>query len=176
MNAIRLHVQKTLPPEQFQRTFYVLRACPDGEGDWLTAIDPSIGLTLRYKSPFDDAFLDEICKALENLRYQKRLVLVDCGGKIDKKNQRILNLCTHAIIVSRISEEIPIWCGAALASELDILARVESVRSEMCTIISARPLYLKLGKLERGQEQSLPLPQELLQQVISLLTQPSEEG
>jgi len=162
MNAMRIRMQNELPAEKFQRDFYVLRACPDGEGDWFSEIPPDVALTLRYKNRFDDEFVDRICNALEQLRQQKRLLLVDCGGKIDKKNQRILNLCTHAIIVSRDPEQIPIWRGAALSSELEILAEIESTSHRCAEVISTSPLRIRLGKLERGSERDIGLPAELL--------------
>jgi len=169
MNALRLRMQEMLTPEKLHRNFYVLRACPDGEGDWFSAIPPEIALTLRYKTSFDAAFLDKICTALESLRFQKRLVFVDCGGEIDKKNQRILNLCTHAIIVSRDRDQIPLWHGAALASELEILAEVQSMRVKKSKILSSCPLRIQLGKLERGSESGLSLPQALVELIENLI-------
>lgn len=167
MNAIRVRMQEELPPENFQRDFYVLRACPDGEGDWFSEIPTEVALTLRYKNRFDDEFVNRICEALERLRQQKRLLLVDCGGKIDRKNQRILNLCTHTIIVSRDPEQIPLWRGAAQSSELQILAETESVTEACAQILSSSPLHIRLGRLERGER--LALPDELCACLKSLI-------
>jgi|GEM_PF-296142 len=165
LNALRLRMQEELPPECFQRDFFIVRACPDGEGDWFSEIPKDIALTLRYKSPFDEEFVDRVCAELEPLRQQKRLLLVDCGGKIDKKNQRILNLCTHALIVSRDPEQIPEWRGAARASELEILAEVESVPTPCAEVLRTSPLAIRLGKLARGAERDLQIPTELIEAV-----------
>ncbi len=162
MNSIRIKLQNELAAEKFQRDFYVLRACPDGEGDWFSEIPKDVALTLRYKNRFDDEFAGRICEALQQLRQQKRLLLVDCGGRIDKKNQRVLNLCTHAIIVSRDPEQIPLWRGAALLSELEILAEIESAPEPCAEVISTSPLHIQLGKLERGEERELKIPTELI--------------
>ncbi len=165
LNALRLRMQEELPPDCFQRDFFIVRACPDGEGDWFSEIPKDIALTLRYKGSFDDKFVDQVCKELEQLRQQKRLLLVDCGGKIDKKNQRVFNLCTHALIVSRDPECIPEWRGAARASELEILAEVESVPTPCAEVLRASPLVIRLGKLERGAERDLQIPTELIEAV-----------
>lgn len=162
LNAIRLKMQKELSPICFQQSFYVLRACPDGEGDWFSEIPEEIALTLRYKNRFDEEFVNRICGALQELRPQKKLLLVDCGGKLDRKNQRILNLCTHAIIVSRDPEQILLWRGAALLSELAIVAEVESTLNACTKVMCSSPLRIRLGKLERGNERTLELPRELL--------------
>ncbi|MCS6805505.1 MAG: CRISPR-associated ring nuclease Crn3/Csx3 [Acidobacteriota bacterium] len=156
MNALRIKMQEVLPAEKFQRDFYVLRACPDGEGDWFNEIPQEVAMTLRYKNRFDDEFVNQICQALEQLRQQKQLLLVDCGGKIDRKNQRILNRCTHAVIVSRHPEEIPLWRGAAFSSELEILAEVESLTNSCAEVLSSSPLRIRLGKLERGERLAVP--------------------
>jgi len=163
MNAVRIRLGNVLSPEIFQRQFYVLRACPDGEGDWFSEIPKEQALTLRYKNRFDDTFVSQICQALEQLLMQKQLLLVDCGGKIDKKNERILNLCTHAIIVSRDPEQIPVWRGAAELCELEILAEIESVSKQCAEVISDSPiLRMRLGELKRGNERNIKLPEELL--------------
>jgi len=159
-------MQEELPPECFHRDFFVLRACPDGEGDWFSEIPANVALTLRYKGPFDDQFVDQVCAELEQLRQQKRLLFVDCGGKIDKKNQRILNLCTHALIVSCAPELIPEWRGAACSSELEILAEVESVPTACAEVQATSPLRIRLGKLKRGTERDLQIPVELIKAVM----------
>ena len=166
LNAIRIKMQEELPPECFHRDFFVLRACPDGEGDWFSEIPADVALTLRYKGPFDDQFVDQVCAELEQLRQQKRLLFVDCGGKIDKKNQRILNLCTHALIVSCARELIPEWRGAARSSELEVLAEVESVPTACAEVQATSPLRIRLGKLERGAERGLQIPVELIKAVM----------
>ena len=170
MNAMRMALQKKMTPVSFERYFFVLRACPDGEGDWFSRIPQDMGLILRYKAPFDDGFVDRICAAVQRLRRQKRLLFVDCGGKIDRKNQRILNLCTHAIIVSRDPEQTGWWYGAALASELEVLAEIESTLENTSEIVQqGQPLRVRLGPLQRGSETEIPVPQELIGLVINLL-------
>jgi CRISPR-associated protein Csx3 len=165
LNAIRIQIQNQLPADWVNHNFFVLRACPDGEGDWFSEGHLDVVRTLRYKNQFDDQFVEQICEELEQLRQQKRLLLVDCGGKLDKKNQRILSLCTHALIVSWDPEQIPEWRGAARLSELEILAEVESVLSDCAEVQSESPLRIRLGQLKRGNESRLQIPEALIRAV-----------
>lgn len=164
MNALRLALRDKMSVEEYQRDFFIVRACPDGEGDWFADIPPEIGKTFRYKYAFDDDFLQSVCTSLKELVTQKRILFVDCGGKIDKKNQFILNLCTHAIIVSKEEAKISEWRGLSLGSELDILAEIISSVNEEAFILSQNPFRLRLGKLERG---TMPIiPDELIRIII----------
>ncbi|MDW8075198.1 MAG: hypothetical protein RMK00_05440 [Bacteroidota bacterium] len=83
-------------------------------------------------------------------------MLVDTGGKIDRKTQRILNCCTHAIIVTAKPEEFCRWRGAIEASEVALIALVESVLEQCCDVVGTDPLHVRLGKLERGTTGTVP--------------------
>lgn len=166
MNAVRLGIRKW-KPDLFQRDFFIVRACPDGEGDWFSDIPPDEAMTFRYKGSFTDEFVSKVCAQLNALKKQKSLLLVDCGGKIDKKNQAILNLCTHAIIVSSDPHAFAEWQGSAAASELKIIAEIESVREQVNLQILTNPfLRLRIGKLERHGE-PVEIPHELLDALTS---------
>lgn len=167
MNAVRLKMRGQLKPRSFQRDFYILRACPDGEGDWFSDIPAKEALTLRYKNRFDDEFVQSVCAHLESLRRQKQILLVDCGGRIDKANQSVWNLCTHAIIVSPDPALFPEWRGALKASEVGILAEVESSIKREARIVSRDPLRMHLGPLERGQEKEIPVPGILVNTIVN---------
>jgi hypothetical protein len=86
---------------------------------------------------------------------------VDVGGRIDRRNQRILNCCTHALIVSRDPNAVAEWCGALQAAEIKVLAEIESNLEEACEVIEREPLRLRLGPLER-ERRDISLPEELL--------------
>ncbi|MCX7955479.1 MAG: CRISPR-associated protein Csx3 [Bacteroidales bacterium] len=125
----------------YNNSFYILRACPDGEGNWCATVPDSILKEFRYKQEFNDNFLKSVIECLENLKKNKNLIFVDCGGKIDKKNQQIWNNCTHAIIVSNNENDIPLWEGAIMASELSLIAKIKTDLSGENKIISKNPLY-----------------------------------
>lgn len=167
LNAMRIRLRQSLLSEIFHREVFILRACPDGEGDFFHDSPLDEVMTLRYKYQFDDEFVDKMCKQLRSLMEEKRLILVDCGGRIDKRNQRIWNLCTNAIITSSDPAKIPEWRGAATASNLTMLAEIETVMEEALEVISDNvPLRVRLGKLERGSPPG-QLPDILIHRIIS---------
>jgi CRISPR-associated protein Csx3 len=169
MNALRVAIRKW-NPKLFQREFFIVRACPDGEGDWFADIPANEATTFRYKGSFTDEFVNKVCAQLDALKKQKSLLLVDCGGKIDKKNQAILNHCTHAIIVSSDPHAFAEWRGAAAASEVKVIAEVESVQDEISKLVdTGPPQRVKLGRLERHSS-VINIPDILLESLLPTST------
>lgn len=155
-----------LTAEEFNRDVFVLRACPDGEGNWSNETEQANVRILRCKHPWTEEFVQLTEDAISNLLAMKKLVLVDTGGKIDRWMQRILNRCTHAIIVSAKRKEFCCWRGALAASEVALVAEVESVRSTTCEVLRYRPLRVRVGLLERGTTGQLP--DELMDAVLRI--------
>lgn len=162
--ALYRALQRHLPVAEFQRDVFLVRACPDGEGNWFCDVPPDLAMTLRAKNQWDDDFAASVCQNLATLATTKRLLLVDLGGRIDKRNHQILTHCTHAVIVSRDPAAVAEWRGALQSSEVKLLAEVESVWEERCEIVSQEPLRLRLGRLERGREVTA-LPAELVEAI-----------
>ncbi len=142
--------------ESFNQDVFLLRACPDGEGNWSGETPPQNVRLLRYKQRFDPAFVQHVESSITELRKTKKLLLVDTGGKIDRWSQRILNHCTHGIIVSAKRTEFCRWRGALAASDIEIIAEIESVRSPAQDVVREHPLRLRIGNLERGRLDSIP--------------------
>ncbi len=155
---------RRLAPEEFQRDTFLLRASPDGEGNWFGAIAPDLAATLRYKNQWDEAFVTAMTAQIRTLTESKRLLLVDLGGRIDRRTQSILNCCTSAVIVSRDPAAVPEWRGALLASDIDVVALVESVPIAARKVLATEPLHVRLGPLQRGVD--VPdLPPELMRAI-----------
>lgn len=168
MYALRLALQQRLSPEVYQRRVYVMRACPDGEGDWFSQISAEEGKLLRYKNAFDDEFVQKAVSELNALKQQKQLLLVDCGGQIDKKNQQILNLCTHGIIVSAQTCAFPEWRGALASSEVQVVAEVESLLKKEALCVGTTPYRFRIGPLDRERKNDVLLPPKLVEVIVSL--------
>lgn len=145
--------------EEFRRDYFIIRACPDGEGDWFGDLSPEEGKMFRVKKIFDDEFAPRIAEDIKRMRASKRVIIVDCGGKIDRKNQIILNECTHGIIVSANEEDTKQWIGALKASEVSLLAEVQSRVIEVSDHIGNN--VFEVGKLFR-EESRVELPSHLL--------------
>src|SRR2546423_15686315 len=56
---------------------YVIRACPDGEGDWSQEIDQRAVSRLRFKGDWTPDFVKRICRDLERRHFP---LIVDIGG------------------------------------------------------------------------------------------------
>lgn len=166
LDLIRKQIKGYIDNDFIQKYFYILRACPDGEGNWSNETQQQYVKILRYKNKFNDDFVNNILQHLSNITKTKKIVLVDCGGIIDKYNQRIWNLCTHAIIVSSDKSLITEWRGAAKASALEILAEIESTLEYKIDIIDTSDiLKISLGPLER-EKNDITLPEIFLKSII----------
>jgi CRISPR-associated protein Csx3 len=167
VGAVRRALRDALPAERYQRDVFVLRACPDGEGDWFADAAADDARTLRYKNRFDDDFVRGICEHLDALRAAKPVLLVDCGGRIDRKNQAILNRCTHAVVVSSRPDAFAEWRGALRASEVTALAEVESSLDDVADVSAAgEVLRARVGPLDRGRVADVRLPPALLERLL----------
>src|SRR6266849_6431229 len=57
---------------------YVIRACPDGEGDWSQEIDQDAVRVIRVKGTWMPSFVERVCRDLERRHFP---LLVDMGGR-----------------------------------------------------------------------------------------------
>lgn len=165
LSILRKELMRKMPNDDFQKEFFILRACPDGEGNWFSEIPNEQAMTLRYKNKFNDDFINSVCQHLFELKKRKSLIFVDCGGKIDKYNQLILNLCTHSIIVSSDPSSTPEWRGASKASNVKVIAEIDSKLDRIKKIISISPLKIELGPLSRDSDLE-GVPSEFLKRVL----------
>lgn len=148
----------------FRENYFIIRACPDGEGDWFGDINSELGKTLRFKNMFDDNFVDKITESIINTKKNKRVILVDCGGKIDIKNQKIFNECTDAVIISSDPDKTKEWYGAIRICGLNLLAEVESVTENICRKTDERKY--QLGKLFRNNKDVAEISDDILDLIM----------
>lgn len=159
---------KQLMGTDYGTDFFVIVACPDGEGIWSQESSPEVVRIIRHKGTFDQDFIEKTRGSLEGLKAQKRLVFVDCGGKIKKDIQAFLNLCTHAIIVAAKDKPHASceWRGACLASGVEIVAEIESVLEPEETVLESSPLKIRFGPLERNRT-GVKVPDELMAAILA---------
>lgn len=126
---------------------YVLRACPDGEGDWSQEAPPDTVRLLRQKGQFSDRFIDRVCRGLA----QRHLpLLVDVGGSPTPDQERILDFCTHAILLAPDAEGLAIWRARAERHGLAIIAELHSTLSGQDAIFAAGAVLRgRIAALER---------------------------
>lgn len=108
---------------------YVLRACPDGEGDWSQEAPPRTVRILRAaaKGPFTPEFVRNVCRDIQSRHLP---LLVDVGGRPTPDQESILEHCTHAILISRDPAQLPIWRERAHRYGLVVLAELRSSLDE----------------------------------------------
>lgn len=153
---------------------YLLRACPDGEGNWFHEGDPDMVGQIRVKlaSPWPTPFVERICHDLE---HRCLPFLVDMGGKPQPPQERLLHLCTHSILLLRedMPEATADWQHLVEEQNVLPLARLYSER-EGDSVITARTPILK-GTLTGLERHALyadlgPVFTELVQRVADLFT------
>lgn len=147
---------------------YVLRACPDGEGDWSQEAPPETVRLLRRKGQFSDAFVDLVCRDLA----QRHLpLLVDVGGKPTPEQERIFDQCTHAVLIASDVEALKPWRQLAERHGLVVIAELHSVLDSADFIEAETPVLRgRIGKLERHTDVGGPMITALarrLQQIFS---------
>ncbi|HHW86642.1 MAG TPA: hypothetical protein GX400_10585 [Chloroflexi bacterium] len=126
---------------------YVLRACPDGEGNWSQQAPPSTVQLLRYKGQFSAAFIDRVCR---DLTHRHLPLLVDVGGKPTPDQERIFDCCTHAILIARDDAGLAAWRELAQRHGLAIVAELYSTLDGQDVIDAAAPVLRgRVANLER---------------------------
>jgi CRISPR-associated protein Csx3 len=126
---------------------YVLRACPDGEGDWSQEAPPATVQLLRYKGAFSAAFVDRICRDLERRHLP---LLVDAGGKPTGDQERIFDFCTHAVLIAHDDAGLAAWRELAARHGLAVVAELYSARTGQDEILATTPVLRgQIANLER---------------------------
>lgn len=152
---------------------YVLRACPDGEGDWSQEAPPDTVRLLRQKGAFSKTFVDRVCRDLARRHLP---LIVDVGGKPTLDQERILDQCTHAVLISATAEGLDEWRDRVERHGLAIIAEVRSVLDGTDRIDARVPVLRgQIAGLERLNATAGPVALELAQRLQQLLTYPETE-
>jgi CRISPR-associated protein Csx3 len=87
---------------------YLLRAVPDGEGNWYLEGVPALmrSLRARYKTSYTSVFTRHMCQVIDDRILP---LLVDIGGKPQGQEFEILGACTHSILLYHTQEELTEW-------------------------------------------------------------------
>jgi len=102
---------------------YVLRACPDGEGDWTHTADQELVRTILVPRQWTPAFVAHICRDLERRHLP---LIVDMGGKPQPWQEAILDQCTHAILLTPDEAARTHWQALVTRHALLVLADLHS--------------------------------------------------
>jgi len=124
---------------------YVLRACPDYEGDWSNEADKDLVQTIRQKGPFTDDFTAEVRASLQKRHLP---LLVDVGGEPTVDQRALFRLATHAILLVAENEANPDayaaqmrWWQEVMAEQrVPVIAQIKSRLQGAQELIATTPL------------------------------------
>lgn len=154
-NSGKSHLAKAL----FERSLrlevkiYLQRAHWDGEGNWSMdleslSLDGSVvrALRQRYKGGPTPTYFEYQAQVVTELRNQKKLVIVDLGGKIDRDKLPLLQACTHYLLVSRDPQLVHPWQEFCETQNLKPIAIIHSTLDVRNQVLKTDPvLELCLG-------------------------------
>lgn len=102
---------------------YVLRAYPDGEGDWSNEAPPELVRLIRCKGQGTALWVDRICR---DIRQRHLPLIVDAGGLPTLDQERIFDVCTHAILLSQTGADRAEWLERVERHRLALIAALYS--------------------------------------------------
>jgi CRISPR-associated protein Csx3 len=151
---------------------YVLRACPDGEGDWSNAADQALVRTIRVKGKFNKAYTRRVGGYL---RRRHLPLLVDVGGRPTPEQQQLFAACTHAILLvggndaAAYGRDLATWREMMAAQGVEIIAELRSVLPGADELAAAAPLVRgTIANLERGRTAVGPVVEACVERLAAL--------
>lgn len=118
---------------------YLLRAAPDGEGDWFLHNYQKAAVRIirqANKSKFSKSFEHETLAAI---RGRMVPLLVDIGGQPQGEQFAIMQACTHAVLLYKTSDEKETWNSRFSRYGLPIIAELHSVQNAPESIRTLTP-------------------------------------
>jgi CRISPR-associated protein Csx3 len=147
---------------------YVIRAHPDGDGDWFQETEPEQLRQLRFRGQWTGEFVKYICTCLDRRHLP---LLVDVGGLPTKEQARIFGYCTHSLLLlpTNDAQSVEFWCRTAEVNGLLPLARLCSQLDGISEITAEVPVIEgTLAGLQRRTAASGPLFDLLVARLVSL--------
>lgn len=145
---------------------YVLRACPDGEGDWTQQADQSLVRTILVPRAWTPAFVEHICI---DIQHRHLPLLVDVGGRPLPWQESIFDCCTHSILLTPDDTARAHWLEMMARHCVAPLADLHTSLEGEGVLIEEQPVLLgTLVGLRRGAEASGPAFDALLDRLSVL--------
>lgn len=154
---------------------YVIRACPDGEGDWSQEIDQRMVSRIRLKGNWTLEFVKNICRDIERRHFP---LLVDVGGCPEEWQMSILSHCTHSLLLLHQQSEhtTTFWHQLVERHGLLSLAKLYSELEGTSTITAEVPVIKgTLTELHRNTLIHGELFDILVERIVALFTSYSPE-
>jgi CRISPR-associated protein Csx3 len=146
---------------------YVIRAAPDGEGDWVNEANQALVRLLRAKSDFTPSFTDFVCSSIHGRHLP---LLVDVGGRPTPYQERIFDCCSHAVLLAPNPSALNRWRAIARRHAVPIVAELISHVEGYQSIASTEPILQGIiTGLDRSKTASGPLFDALVDRLADIL-------
>jgi CRISPR-associated protein Csx3 len=127
---------------------YVLRAFPDGEGDWSYAADLELVRQLRVKGCGAPEWIARVSRDIASRHLP---LIVDVGGRPTEWQTALFDQCTHAVLLTPDAPSHREWRRHVERHNLPLLADLCSALDRPDHIAARRPLLRgQIGGLERA--------------------------
>ncbi len=152
---------------------YVLRAYPDGEGDWSNQADQELVRGIRIRGQGTPEWTQRICRDIARRHLP---LIVDPGGKPTDWQEAVFDECTHAVLLCPDDDSRGTWEAMLKRHGLTIVADLHSDLHGADGLHDGGPVLRgTLAGLERGQRASGAALEALVERVSGLFSySPSE--
>ncbi|HRV96651.1 MAG TPA: CRISPR-associated protein Csx3 [Anaerolineae bacterium] len=158
---------------QRQIAHYVLRTCPDGEGDWANETDQHLVRQIRVKGKYTRRWIARICRDISKRHLP---LIVDVGGKPKQWQEIIFGHCTHAILLTPNPQARLVWEKLVEAHNVPVIAALHSTRDGQNRVEKTEPILQGcISNLERGLMAQGPVFNQLVDLLSAILTYEAEE-
>lgn len=145
---------------------YVLRAYPDGEGDWANEADQKLVRRMRFKGQGTPEWVNHICRDLAGRHLP---LIVDVGGLPTADQERIFVFCTHAVLLTRNPASHKEWHDRMARHGVPVIADLTSRLEGPSRLIASAPVLRGvITGLERGATASGPVFEALVERLATL--------
>ncbi len=152
---------------------YVLRAYPDGEGDWASQADQSLVRAIRVRGAGTPEWIARICQDIEHRHLP---LIVDPGGKPTEWQEAVFDECTHAVLLWPDAESHHVWEALLKRHGLAIVADLQSDLHGTNHLEDDGPVLRgTLASLERGAMAEGSAFEALVERVSGLFSYSSSE-
>jgi CRISPR-associated protein Csx3 len=152
---------------------YVLRACPDGEGDWSHLADQEQVRTLVVPRQWTPSFVEHVCRDLERRHLP---LIVDVGGRPQPWQEAIFGHCTHAILLTKDEDSHHAWLDRVTRHGLILLADLRSELEGESVLADRRPVLRgTIAGLERGVRLESTLFEALVERMTGIFAYDAEK-
>lgn len=146
---------------------YVLRACPDGEGDWANEAQSDLVRDIRLKGAWTPEW---VAAMVRDISHRHLPLLVDVGGKPTPEQEQLFDVCTHAILLTPNETARLDWQTLAARHRLPVIADLHSQLDGKGVVSSTSPILQgRLTGLDRHTTAHGPAFDALVTYLTTLL-------